>query len=345
MFFRGSALGYASSKRLTNGSLARYHRRFVQKNCVIRVFSRSLVLMAWGLTDRTRLERSIRYCAGRPFALGRLHLVGGRLDQILYLPPGPDPADRSVLKLPALEFLDRLARILRPSRIHRHRYHRVFAPTEPLRPLVTARAREDNALAAQTFSPHPALPEKPPVPPSQRKEANRKPPETIPSPPSRWAVLLARIYEVFPLVCPTCQTPLTFIAFLTDPEPISQILVHIGEPTSPPPLHPARGPPQTEFSLGPSGAKQDEVAQESFPDDLNQTPGFDPTEPEPVPEDDFDQTWGAKPGQAPVPPQARPEVPKTPRPYPKLHPTRRSCPLPRPSRPHSIRSPWTSQGP
>jgi hypothetical protein len=29
------------------------------------------------------------------------------------------------------------------------------------------------------------------------------------------------------------------------------------------------------------------------PDDLDQSPEFDPTEPEPIPEDDFDQTWGA----------------------------------------------------
>jgi hypothetical protein len=56
------------------------------------------------------------------------------------------------------------------------------------------------------------------------------------------AALLARIYEVFPLICPSCQTPLTFIAFLTDPEPIPHILAHIGEPTSPPLIHPARGP-------------------------------------------------------------------------------------------------------
>lgn len=42
--------------------------------------------------------------------------------------------------------------------------------------------------------------------------------------------LLARIYEVFPLICPACQTPLTFIACLTDPEPITQILAHIRHP-------------------------------------------------------------------------------------------------------------------
>jgi hypothetical protein len=46
--------------------------------------------------------------------------------------------------------LDRLAKILPPPRIHRHRYHGAFAPNAPLRPLVTAQAREDNALAVHT---------------------------------------------------------------------------------------------------------------------------------------------------------------------------------------------------
>ena len=94
---------------------------------------------------------------------------------------------------------------------------------------------------------------------------------------------------------PSCQTPLTFIAFLTDPEPNTQILFHIGEPTAPPLLHPARGPPQTELAMGPigpGGGKAEEVAQEFLPDDLDQSPGFDPTEAEPIPEEDFDQSWG-----------------------------------------------------
>jgi len=129
--------------------------------------------------------------------------------------------------------------------------------------------------------------------------------------------LLARIYEVFPLICPTCQTPLTFIAFLTDPDPITRILVHIGEPTSPPLTHPARAPPQTELDMGPDSGNHHEVAYESFPDALDQSPGlpplrsgepaehplgsqrspraagFDPTDPEPIPEDHFDQSWEA----------------------------------------------------
>ena len=42
-----------------------------------------------------------------------------------------------------------------------------------------------------------------------------------------------------------------------------------------------------------AGAESEEAVQESFPDDLGQTPEFDPAEPEAVPEDDFDLTWGA----------------------------------------------------
>jgi transposase len=239
-------------------------------------------------------KRLIRYCARGPFALDRLHLVAGRSDQILYLLPASGPSGRTALRLSALEFLDRLATILPPPRIHRHRYHGVFAPNAPLRPLVTARAHQDNALAVQ--DPGPRLPLRSPASPpeSQAPEAPApQPPDTTSARTSRWAALLARIYEVFPLICPTCQEPLTFIAFLTDPEPITQILAHIGEPTSPPLTHPPRGPPQVEFDMGAPGGETEEAAQESFPDDLDQSPEFDPTEPEPVPQDDFDRSGGA----------------------------------------------------
>ena len=39
--------------------------------------------------------------------------------------------------------------------------------------------------------------------------------------------------------------------------------------------------------------QEEEVAQESLPDNLDQSPAFFPTEPERIPEDDFDQSRGA----------------------------------------------------
>ena len=243
-------------------------------------------------TDRTGLERLLRYCARGPFALDRLHLVDGRSDQLLYVLPKPDPAGRTGLRLSALEFLDRLATILPPPHIHRHRYHGVFAPNAPLRPLITARAQEDNAAARPELVANLSLRAEPAS--SAKPEAPApKGSGQFPLRLSKWAALLARIYEVFPLTCPSCHTPLTFIAFLTDPEPIGQILAYIGEPTSPPLLHPARGPPQTVFHLGLGGPEREEAPQGSSPNDLDQTPEFDPAEPEPFPDDDFDQSWDA----------------------------------------------------
>ena len=129
--------------------------------------------------------------------------------------------------------------------------------------------------------------------PPKSENPEPQPPDTGASRLSPWAALLARIYEVFPLICPACGTPLTFIAFLTDPVPITRILAHIGEPTSPPLIHPARGPPQTEFEMGLNGVEAEKVAQGNLPDDLDQPPDFDPAEPDPVSEDDdFDQTRG-----------------------------------------------------
>ena len=59
------------------------------------------------------------------------------------------------------------------------------------------------------------------------------------------------------------------IAFLTEPTSVKPILVHLGLPIEPPRDAPARDPPLEE---------------------LDQTPAFDPADPEPVPEYEFDQT-------------------------------------------------------
>jgi hypothetical protein len=61
------------------------------------------------------------------------------------------------------------------------------------------------------------------------------------------------------------------LAFLTDPPVVSAILLHLDLPHRPPPLSPARAPPQTDFLTEPSSA-------------------FDPSVPEPVPEFEFDQS-------------------------------------------------------
>jgi hypothetical protein len=56
-------------------------------------------------------------------------------------------------------------------------------------------------------------------------------------------MLIARIYEVFPLLCPLCGGQMRLIAFITLSADIRQILDYIGVDSQPPHITPARGPP------------------------------------------------------------------------------------------------------
>jgi hypothetical protein len=56
-------------------------------------------------------------------------------------------------------------------------------------------------------------------------------------------VLIARIYEVFPLLCPMCGGQMRLIAFITEGTQIRKILDLIGVDSEPPHISPARGPP------------------------------------------------------------------------------------------------------
>ncbi len=68
-----------------------------------------------------------------------------------------------------------------------------------------------------------------------------------------WAVLIARIYEVFPLLCPICGGQLQINAFITYSADIRHILEHIGVDAVPPRITPARGLPLWDGCDAPMG--------------------------------------------------------------------------------------------
>ena len=72
---------------------------------------------------------------------------------------------------------------------------------------------------------------------------------------------MARIYEVFPLVCPLCGADMRIIAFIVDTAIVRDILAHLGEPTAPPRIAPARSPPLWEAA----GAEDDPSPDGAFP--------------------------------------------------------------------------------
>lgn len=99
-----------------------------------------------------------------------------------------------------------------------------------------------------------------PAPEAYPRRPDGPPPQLIPPP----RIHRHHYHGVLPLLCPSCGGQMRVVSFLTEPATIQPILVHLDLARRPPPVAPARDPPQGDFLL-------------------DQSPAFDPTEPEPVP--------------------------------------------------------------
>jgi len=170
--------------------------------------------------DRDGLERLLRYCARPPLAAGHLQWVDARHEQLCYQLPKPMADGTAELILPALELLERLSAFIPPPRIHRHRYFGVLAPNAPLRPAVTAlvcaqtQADSDRATSSSACNGADGATSEP----SPSDEKPRRPAVYL------WAMLLARIYELFPLVCARCGGEMEIISFITEAPTVRAIL-------------------------------------------------------------------------------------------------------------------------
>jgi len=78
--------------------------------------------------------------------------------------------------------------------------------------------------------------------------------------PLSLAMLLARLFESLPLVCPNSGADMRLIAFITEAAPIERMLTHISEPPCPPPIAPPCGPPAWEDAPEPV-PDWDDIAQ------------------------------------------------------------------------------------
>jgi hypothetical protein len=58
----------------------------------------------------------------------------------------------------------------------------------------------------------------------------------------------ASLFEIFPLSCPKCNYPMRIISFIKDGHSVRKILNHINEPSEPPIIAPARGPPEFDYN-------------------------------------------------------------------------------------------------
>jgi hypothetical protein len=133
--------------------------------------------------------------------------------------------------LAPIAFLRRLVALIPPPRQNQTRYHGVFAAHAALRPAVTALVpgHRGQAPAPHAHDPTAASP------PARR-------PSRLP-----WAELYRRVFRDDLLVCPRCAGPVRVLAAITDPAVVAAILTHLDLPTEPPPVAPARAPPQALF--------------------------------------------------------------------------------------------------
>jgi len=129
-----------------------------------------------------------------------------------------------------IELLRRLAALIPPPRTHLVRYFGVLAPNAALREQVIQTAGPSPALldrlktAAACMGIHDqAAEDDTPEPPDEPEslQPNEKPRRAS----YLWAMLIARIYEALPLLCPRCGSPMKIIAFITDPASLSRIPV------------------------------------------------------------------------------------------------------------------------
>ncbi len=149
------------------------------------------------------------------------------------------------LHLTPLELIHRIAALVPPPRAHRHRDFEVLAPNSPLKAAVTALALAAPAQPANAPAEPVTAGEGSPALAAQGSAVAPTPGAVQPKRPAHnlRAVLIARIYEVFPPLCPISCGQMRSIAYITHSADIRHILNHIRALSGLPQIAPERGPP------------------------------------------------------------------------------------------------------
>ncbi len=128
-----------------------------------------------------------------------------------------------------LDLISRLCALVPPPRFNMIRYHGLFAPNAQLRSrIVPAPTDNGRPVQLQLFDKTPAY----------FDDSKYR---------LRWAALFRRTFREDLEVCIDCGGPVRVLTFATEPDKLEPLLVRHGEPLEPPPVHPARPPPQLQL--------------------------------------------------------------------------------------------------
>ena len=170
-------------------------------------------------TNRPKLERLCRYLLRPPVAEDRLSFGSDGSVLVRLKTPWRDGTSRIALQ--PLELLEKLAALIPRPYVNLIAYHGVLAPNAKWRREVVdfGRPRLERASSATT-------------------------PKKVASHNRTWAELMRRGLGIDVLECPDCGGRLRFVAAILLSSAIRRILRHLGLPSDPVQLAPARAPPE-----------------------------------------------------------------------------------------------------
>ena len=163
-----------------------------------------------------------RYIARPPIAIDRLHLRPDGL--ITYRLRKRYRDGTELLLFSPMELMEKLAALVPRPRIHGTRYHGLFAPHSKSRSKIVLGDKKKET--APTDSPLDKV-----------KSKSRM----------SWAKLMNRVFKVDVTLCRFCRGEIKVVAAIMERTAIEKILSHLGLPTEPPAICPARSPPQQVF--------------------------------------------------------------------------------------------------
>ena len=168
-----------------------------------------------GARDRARLERLCRYIARPPFSHGRLELLSD--GRVSYRLKSAWADGTTAVAFAPGEFLEKLAVLVPPPRVHQVRYHGILAPHARDRHAVVPRAAPGMATEDAEVA-----------------GCHRSPKRLS------WAELMKRVWAIDVLLCPRCAGRLAVIACITEPSVAQRILAACRLAQAPPRMYPPR---------------------------------------------------------------------------------------------------------
>jgi hypothetical protein len=176
--------------------------------------------------ERHKLEKLCRYIARPAVSEERLkQLPSG--DIVLKLKTKYYDGTSHLL-FSGLEFIEKLAALVPPPRIHLTGFFGCLAPHAKIRSLIVPKKEEPPTPATAAS-----------VETTEKSKRSKQ---------KTWAELLARVFDIDVKKCSHCAGELKIIAAIIEVAAIRKILGHLGLPDKPPDIAPARLPTQLSFA-------------------------------------------------------------------------------------------------